>query len=89
MVNDQEQDVSIGGPTLASHAIRAGIVDEVHLFIVPHIVGDGTPCWPAGARFALDLVQQDRLSDGTVYLHYRTESQTPAPGIGLRRSPVW
>ncbi len=70
MVNDREQDVSIGGPTLASHALRAGIVDDIHLFIVPHIVGGGTPCWPAGGRFALDLVQQERFSDGTVYLHY-------------------
>ncbi len=71
MVAAQEQNVSIGGPTLASHALRAGIVDDVHLFIVPHIVGGGTSCWPSGTRLALDLVQQDQFSDGTVHLHYR------------------
>jgi dihydrofolate reductase len=70
LVANQEQNVSIGGPTLAAHALRAGIVDDIHLFIVPHIVGGGTACWPAGTGFALDLVQQERFSDGTVYLQY-------------------
>ncbi len=74
MVTDQERDVSIGGPTLASHALRAGIVDDVHLFIVPHIVGGGTPCWPAGTRLALDLVEQKEFVDGTVHLHYRARA---------------
>jgi dihydrofolate reductase len=74
MVTDQEQDVSIGGPTLASHALRAGIVDDIHLFIVPHIVGGGTPCWPAGLPLQLDLAEQERFSDGTVYLHYTTRT---------------
>lgn len=27
-----DHDVSVGGPTLAAHAIRAGLVDEYHLF---------------------------------------------------------
>lgn len=75
MVTDQEQDVSIGGPTLASHALRAGIVDDVHLFIVPHIVGGGTSCWPAETRLALVLVGQNRFADGTVHLQYRTRTE--------------
>jgi len=27
-------DVGVGGPTLAAHAIRAGLIDEYHLFVV-------------------------------------------------------
>ena len=65
-----ERDVSVGGPTLAAHALRAQIVDDVHLFVVPVLVGAGTSCWPARARLALDLVDQDRFADGTVHLHY-------------------
>ena len=66
-----DRDVSIGGPTLAAHALRAGLVDDVHLFVVPVIVGGGTSCWPTGARLAFELVAQDRLTDDTVHLHYR------------------
>jgi dihydrofolate reductase len=33
-----ERDLSVGGPTLAAHAFRAGLVDECHLFVGP---GDG------------------------------------------------
>jgi len=75
MVTAQERDVSIGGPTLASHALKADIVDDIHLFVVPEVVGGGTPCWPAGVRLTLDLVAQDRFSDGTVHLHYRSRSE--------------
>lgn len=70
MVAHQEQNVSIGGPTLAGHALRAGIVDDIHLFVVPVVVGGGTSCWPAGVRLTLDLVAQERFADGTIYLHY-------------------
>ncbi|MFZ0324436.1 MAG: dihydrofolate reductase family protein [Actinomycetes bacterium] len=70
MVTELELDVSIGGPTLAANALRAGVVDDVHVFLVPIVVGGGTSCWPTGARFALDLVDRDRFADGTVHLHY-------------------
>jgi dihydrofolate reductase len=71
MVSDVEQDVSVGGPTLAAHALKAGIVDDVHLFVVPVIVGGGKPCWPSAARLSLELVDENRFSGGTVHLHYR------------------
>jgi dihydrofolate reductase len=39
-------DVSVGGPALAAHAIRAGLVDEYHLFVVPVLRGDGKRVLP-------------------------------------------
>jgi RibD C-terminal domain len=42
MVDDAKRDVSIGGPTLAAHARRAGILDEVRVFMRPVVVGGGT-----------------------------------------------
>jgi dihydrofolate reductase len=35
------RDIAVGGPTLAAHAIRAGLVDEYHLLIAPIIAGSG------------------------------------------------
>ncbi|HXT88848.1 MAG TPA: dihydrofolate reductase family protein [Trebonia sp.] len=67
----QRGDVSIGGPTLAASAIRAGLVDEYQLFVVPVAVGGGTPVFPHGARVALDLVDQRRFTSGFSYLRYR------------------
>jgi dihydrofolate reductase len=34
-------DISVGGPTLAAQAIRAGLVDEFHLFLNPNHRGRG------------------------------------------------
>jgi hypothetical protein len=69
----QHDAVSIGGPTLAAHAIRAGLVDEYQLFVTPVIVGGGTPALPAGTRASLDLVGERRFASGVVYLRYRPQ----------------
>lgn len=67
-----EQDVTVGGPTLAAAAFRAGLVDECHLFLHPVSVGGGTPALPSDLRLDLELVDERRLSAGVVHLHYRT-----------------
>lgn len=64
-------DVSVGGPTLAAAAIRAGLVDEYQVFVTPVAVGGGTPVFPHGTRVALDLVDQRRFASGVAYLRYR------------------
>jgi dihydrofolate reductase len=66
-----ERDVSIGGPTLAAHAFRAGLVDEVVLFISPVAVGGGTRFLPAGLRLDLKLMREHHFGNGTVFLRYR------------------
>jgi dihydrofolate reductase len=63
--------ISIGGPTLAAHAVRAGLVDEFHLFLSPVVVGGGTPYLPADARLGLELGRERRFANGVVYLSYR------------------
>jgi dihydrofolate reductase len=68
-----ERDVSIGGPTLAAHAFRAGLVDEVVLFISPVAVGGGTRFLPAGIRVELDLMREQRFGNGAVFLNYRVK----------------
>ena len=66
-----KQDISIGGPTLAAQAIAAGLVDELHLFLTPVLVGGGTHSLPAGVRAELELVDEHRFASGVVHLHYR------------------
>lgn len=69
-----DHDLSIGGPTLAAQAIRAGLVDELHLFITPILVGDGKPALPDQAHQAhlrLELLDERRFGSGMVHLHYR------------------
>jgi dihydrofolate reductase len=67
-------DVSVGGPGLAAAAIRAGLVDEYHLFVTPVVVGGGTAVFPDGVRAGLDLVDERRFAGGFVYLRYRAQN---------------
>jgi len=66
------RDISVGGPDLAAQAIKAGLVDEYHLFVVPIVVGGGTRALPNGIRLMLELVDEHRFGNGVVHLHYRT-----------------
>lgn len=65
-----ERDVSVGGPTLAAEALRAGIVDELALLRVPVVVGGGTASLPDGIRLDLELLDSRRFSGGTTYARY-------------------
>ena len=65
------RDVSVGGPHLAAAAFRAGLVDDVHLFVNPVVVGGGLRALPEGVRLHLGLVDEHRFAGGVVHLHYR------------------
>ncbi len=62
--------VEVSGPTTAAAALRAGMVDDLRLFVVPHLVGGGLRVLPEAARTALRLTDQRVFADGTVYLRY-------------------
>jgi dihydrofolate reductase len=65
-----DADIGVGGPGLAAHAFRAGLVDECHLFLVPVIVGGGKRALPDGVRLGLELLDERRFENGTVFLRY-------------------
>jgi dihydrofolate reductase len=67
-----QQAISIGGPELAAHAFRAGLIDECHLFLIPILVGGGKSALPDNVRLELELLEERRFGNGTVYLRYRT-----------------
>jgi dihydrofolate reductase len=68
------RDLTIGGPGLAAHAFRAGLIDECHLFLAPIIVGGGKRALPENLRQELDLVAEHRFESGVAHLHYRVSS---------------
>jgi dihydrofolate reductase len=70
LVAASDRDVSIGGPELAAAAFRAGLVDEVHLFLHPVVVGGGKPALPRGVELGLELLGVGRFDDGVVHLHH-------------------
>jgi dihydrofolate reductase len=65
------QDITVAGPDLAAQALKAGLVDECHLFLTPVIVGGGTPSLPSNVRIYLELLDERRFGNGVMYLHYR------------------
>ena len=64
-------DLSIAGPGLAAEAIKAGLVDECHLFVNPVVVGGGLRALPDNVRVPLELLDEHRFASGVVHLHYR------------------
>jgi dihydrofolate reductase len=68
------KDLSVSGPALAAHAIRAGLVDEVRLFLNPIVVGGGTAALPEGVDLELELSDERRFGNGVVFLRYRART---------------
>jgi dihydrofolate reductase len=78
------RDLTIGGRELAAQAIEAGLVDEYQLFLVPVLVGGGKRSLPDNnVRTNLELLDERRFGNGTVFLRYRATNL--AEGRGLER----
>ena len=67
-------DLSIGGAEITGQALRAGLVDELHLFLCPVIVGGGKPALPSDLRLDLELLDERRFDNGVVHVHYRVQN---------------
>jgi dihydrofolate reductase len=66
-------DISVGGPVLAALAIRAGLVDEYQVLVVPAVLGAGKRVLAANVSVGLELLDERRFASGWVYLRYRTQ----------------
>jgi dihydrofolate reductase len=84
--DESARDLSIGGPGLAAHALRAGLVDDVHHVVHPVVVGGGTRTLPDGVRLDLELVDERRFGNGAVHLHHRVRRDEGPGGPG---QPGW
>jgi len=66
----EEREIGIGGPELAAQALEAGLVDEIHLFLVPVAVGAGKLALLIETRIHLQLLEHRSFDNGTIYLRY-------------------
>jgi dihydrofolate reductase len=64
-------DLLVGGPEVAAHALRAGLVDEILLMLCPVAIGAGKPALPTDLRLDLELMEESRFGNGWVHLGYR------------------
>lgn len=69
------RDLMIGGPGLAAHAFKAGLVDECQLFLAPVLAGGGKRCFPQDVRLDLRLAEERRFAGGMVFLRYRIRAE--------------
>ncbi|GAA1214880.1 dihydrofolate reductase family protein [Prauserella alba] len=71
IVAEARGEVEIFGPTTASAAIRAGMVQDFRFFVVPKAVGGGLRALPDAVDLDVRLVEHHIFGNGTAYLHYR------------------
>jgi dihydrofolate reductase len=62
---------AVGGATLVSSLVTAGLVDEIRLVVQPIVLGRGTPLFKdVKERQALTLLEARPLNAGAVWLNY-------------------
>ncbi len=67
-----EGTVSVGGAGLASTLIKLDLIDEYRLFVIPVVLGGGTPYFPPLDRaIELELVETRTFGSRVTYLRYR------------------
>lgn len=66
-----DADLLVGGPGLATTALRAGLVEEIAQLVSPVVVGGGTRFLPDDLHLDLELVDERRFGNGVVHLRYR------------------
>jgi dihydrofolate reductase len=66
-----DKEVSIGGPGLAAAAFELGLIDELHMFRYPVVVGGGTPYLPPVTEdVPLDLIETKTFDSRVIYERY-------------------
>lgn len=74
-----EGDIGVGGATVATALLRAGLLDELLLFTHPVILGAGRPLFDAPAEpIELDLLEHAVFDEG-VTLHRYGVRPVPTP----------
>lgn len=64
--------IYVDGGTLVGQALKAGLVDDLTVSVIPVVLGEGTPLAPAlGRDVRLELVEHRAYESGLVQLVYR------------------
>lgn len=63
----------VGGGVVAGAFLRGDLVDELRLYVVPVLLGEGVPLWSNAGRHNLALTSCDHLGAGMVRLRYAAQ----------------
>lgn len=63
----------VGGGSLAGTCYAAGLLDELVVSLMPHLLGAGIPLFATGLERGLRLHEQRSFANGVVQLHYHLE----------------
>lgn len=79
---ETDGDLGVGGATLATQLLEAGLLDEVHLAIHPAILGAGRPLFDGEPPLDLDLLELRSFASGVTWHRYAVRGASPASGTG-------
>jgi len=71
-------DLTVAGADLAGQALAWQLVDELHLFVVPVVVGGGKAWLPKRLHLDLELLEARPVASGFVFLRYRPVRRRPS-----------
>jgi dihydrofolate reductase len=78
------RDLTVSGPDLATHAFRAGLVDECDLFLAPVVVGGGKRALPRASAWGSNCWTSD--VSVTVWSTSATAPRAEGPPLPIHRS---
>lgn len=64
-------EISVSGPALAAGFLDAGLVDEVSVYSIPVIAGQGRPMFRNTRFLKLERVENIAFGNGVTFLRYR------------------
>lgn len=67
------KNMMVGGANLASTFFDHGLLDEVHMYIYPVLLGGGKPMFPSGDLNNLDLIESKQFPGGVIMRKYRIQ----------------
>jgi dihydrofolate reductase len=77
------KDLAVGGAGLAAGLMELGLIDEFRPFVIPVVLGGGTPFFPAlDEKVELELVDTRKFGGGVVYLRYRRKGPRDGQRVG-------
>lgn len=68
---DTDGEIAVAGAALAGSLSQWGLVDEYRLFLMPVVLGGGTPFFPTGTALHLEPAGREDLPQGVTLLRYR------------------
>lgn len=74
--NAPGRNMMVGGSGLGASFLQHGLIDEIHLYIVPFLLGGGKPMFSSGKEQNMKLIESQTFPDDLVMLKYPLKSKS-------------